>query len=130
MRASLFALPLLFLAGCSGTALMHDALTHPGPDWTTDASAYRDQAGRRVVYNCPPNPSEQNVGTVWGAEVYTDDSAVCAAAVHAGKLSFERGGRAVIEVRPGQASYRGTDWNGVVSEEYGAWDASFVFVGS
>jgi hypothetical protein len=120
-------LPALLLAGCTS---MRGATNHPGTDWTTDASAYRGQTGQRVAFDCPPNPGRANVGPVWGAEVYTDDSAVCAAAVHAGKIAFERGGRVVIEVRPGQASYRGTDWNGVVSEEYGDWDASFVFVGS
>lgn len=123
-----FACVLLLSAGC--TAVRSPILTaHSDADWTTSAAQYRGQSGEHVRFLCPPNPSRSSVGTVWGAEVYTDDSAVCAAAVHAGAISFARGGAVTIEVRPGQSSYRGTDWNGVVSRDYGAWDGSFVVLG-
>lgn len=34
-------------------------------------------------------------GTVWGTDVYTDDSAICPAAIHAGRLDA-RGGVALV----------------------------------
>lgn len=123
MRFSLLLLSLGLLAGCSDTL---PATQHTDTTWASDAAAYRGQTGQRVTYTCPPNP-KGDIGTVWGAEVYTDDSSVCAAAVHAGKISFERGGRVTIQIRDGQASYRGTDWNGVTSQPYGEWGGSFVF---
>ena len=114
MPRLLFAL-LLTATGCAATA----SLPTTPADWTTDAQMHRAQIGQRFAYQCPPNPTQSAVGTVWGAEVYTDDSSVCTAAVHAGRISFARGGTVTIEMRPGQASYRGTDWNGVVSQPYG-----------
>ena len=118
------------LGGCSTVEQLVATTTNAGTDWSSSATDYRDRPGQRVAYVCPPNPSRTAVGPVWGADVYTDDSAVCAAAVHAGKITFQRGGRVTIETRPGQGQYRGTNWNGVESADYGAWDGSFVFVGS
>ncbi|HLT48057.1 MAG TPA: LCCL domain-containing protein [Rubricoccaceae bacterium] len=132
MRLLHLVLPALLLGGCAaaGHALgtTHETTTHAGTDWSTSVSEYRGRVGQHVTFACPPNPAREGLGTVWGAEVYTDDSAVCVAAVHAGRLSFERGGRVAVEIRPGQDGYRGTDWNGVVSQPYGAWGGSFVFV--
>jgi hypothetical protein len=34
----------------------------------------------------------------------------------------------VIEIRPGQASYVGTSWNGVTSQSSGATAGSFVVI--
>ena len=65
-------------------------------------------------------------GTVWGSEVYTSDSRLAAAAVHAGVLP--PGQKAVVTVRilPGQKSYRGTTANGVTSRNWGKWKLSFT----
>lgn len=67
-------------------------------------------------------------GGVWGTGIYTDDSAVCAAARHAGVLP-PTGGRVSLRMAPGCEAYEGTDRNGVVSEEYGSWSRSFTFNG-
>jgi len=62
----------------------------------------------------------------WGTDVYTDDSALCHAAVHAGAIPASGG---VIHVRraPGRTSYRGSTRNGFTSSDYGSWDSSIVF---
>lgn len=65
---------------------------------------------------------------MWGTDVYTNDSSVCTAAVHAGLIDFEAGGVVVIEMRPGESSYIGTTANGVTTQSYGSWGGSFVFV--
>lgn len=39
--------------------------------------------------------------TIWGSGVYTDDSCVCYAAIHAGVLKLGQGGLVAIEIRPG-----------------------------
>jgi LCCL domain-containing protein len=65
--------------------------------------------------------------TVWGTDVYTDDSAVCPAAVHAGRFGSYGGGTAVVEVVDGQQSYLGSTRNGVTSLNFGAWTRSIRF---
>ena len=63
-------------------------------------------------------------GPVWGTDVYTDDSSVAAAAVHAGLLRVGERGRIKVTMLPGQDSYDGTPRNGVASDSYATWGGS------
>lgn len=65
-------------------------------------------------------------GSVWGDSVYTDDSSLGAAAVHAG-LGFE-GRKAFLRVTilPGQEAYVGVERNGVKSSNYTTFNGSFA----
>ena len=65
-------------------------------------------------------------GSIWGSEVYTSDSHLGAAAVHAGVLKPGERGVVLVKILPGQKSYRGTTSNGVVSNSYGPWSVSFT----
>jgi hypothetical protein len=95
-------------------------------DWTTAAANERGKNGQVFSYVCPPN----GVGTsVWGTDVYTDDSRICMAAVHAGLITYAAGGTVTIRILPGQSSYAGSQRNGVTSASYGAWSGSYAFVG-
>lgn len=96
-----------------------------GTEWTATAGQFGAQQGSRFLFQCPPGGSE---AVIWGTDTYTHDSSVCTAAVHVGLIGFAGGGSVVIEIRPGQASYVGSTRNGVTSQEYGDWGASFVFV--
>jgi hypothetical protein len=60
--------------------------------------------------------------------VYTDDSSVCTAAVHAGAITVEDGGEVTIEITAGEDSYEGTEQNGIESFDYGPWGGSFSIV--
>ena len=64
------------------------------------------------------------VAPIWGVDVYTDDSAVCVAAVHAGAIG-SAGGVITVSRAQGQQSYPGGARNGVVSNSYGPWPQSF-----
>ena len=83
--------------------------------------------GTTYTLRCPPGGQ---AAAVWGTDVYTLDSSPCTAAVHAGRLSFGRGGAITIEVRDGQASYRASERNGVGALEFGPYRRSFVFTGA
>ena len=83
--------------------------------------------GQHHTFTCPPGGHASAVG-VWGTDIYTHDSSVCTAAVHAGLITFEDGGEVVIEMAPGQPSYLGTTANGVTTTSWGPWSRSFVFV--
>jgi hypothetical protein len=93
--------------------------------WEADAVEHREAVGERFTYPCAPlgQPS-----VVWGTDIYTDDSSVCTAAVHAGVITFAEGGVVTIEMLPGQASYPGTTRNGFESHSWGSWVGSFVFI--
>jgi hypothetical protein len=67
---------------------------------------------------------------VWGTDVYTDDSSVCTAAVHAGLITLAGGGTVTAEIRPGQSSYKGSTRNGITSSPYASWLGSFIFPGA
>lgn len=96
-----------------------------GLDWNANATAFRGQNGLKVVYRCP---ARGTIGTVYGTGVYTDDSRVCSAAVHAGLITLASGGKVTIKILPGRASYLGSARHDVTSNSYGAWTGSYSFV--
>ena len=68
-------------------------------------------------------------GTIWGDEVYTSDSVLAVAAVHAGLLAPGESGVVTVEIVEGPASYEGVERNGVVSRSYASWDVAYRFTG-
>lgn len=72
---------------------------------------------------CPANC--ESSGTVWGTDIYTADSGLCRAGIHAGLIS-PGGGMMVVRLEPGQPAYRGTVRNGVQSVDYGRYGKSYV----
>lgn len=94
--------------------------------WTTHAVAYQENLGSEYRFTCPPL-GEAEPGRVWGTIIYTTDSAVCAAAVHAGFLTRE-GGEVKIQILDGRRSYDGSESNGITSQDYGQWNASYEFI--
>ncbi len=96
------------------------------PSWAATAAQFRGQDGSTHTQNCTPNPGEQK-GSVWGAGTYTDDSSICTAAVHAGLITLAEGGEITLRLVGGEESYAGSEANGITSQDYGPWGASFVF---
>jgi len=80
---------------------------------------------RTVSVECP---ASGRPGSVWGSDVYTADSSLCTAAVHAGVITLERGGSVRVEPRGAQSSFAGSDRNGISSSPYGQFGGSFSFV--
>jgi hypothetical protein len=60
-------------------------------------------------------------GQVWGTDVYTRDSAMGAAAVHAGLLKPGQSAVLRVTVVPPLESYPGTTRHGVTTSDYGAF---------
>ena len=88
----------------------------------------RDQAGKEFDVQVVGSAD----GSVWGGDngVYTDDSSLAAAAVHAGLL--KNGERGVVRVRilPAQDHYAGSNRNGITSESWESWGGSFQLLGT
>ena len=95
--------------------------------WQVNAVEHRAAVGEDFTYDCPP-ADETRLDSVWGTDVYTDDSSVCTAAVHAGAITVEEGGEVTIEIAPGEEAYEATEANGVDSLAYGPWGGSFIVV--
>ena len=89
-----------------------------------DLTVYRGQNGILLQFDVTGSAA----GQVWGDGLYTDDSSIGAAAVHAGLLHDGETGRVVVEIMPGQPSYAGSQANGVASHDYGQWSGSFRFL--
>jgi outer membrane protein OmpA-like peptidoglycan-associated protein len=80
----------------------------------------------RLTCTCPETSNPR--GAIWGTDTYTADSAVCAAAIHAGAVT-RRGGEVTLRMLPGRPRYPGTTRNGVQSIDYPQYGASYAFVG-
>jgi len=92
--------------------------------WGTSVVSFRPEIGKIYRFLCPPAGT---AGTVWGNDIYTADSSICTAAVHAGKISLETGGEVTIEIRSGRSIYGSTTRNGITSNPFGEFAQSIVF---
>jgi hypothetical protein len=92
---------------------------------STHAIDRRSQVGQTFTYSCPANLA---AATIWGTDMYTDDSPICTAAVHKGIITRAAGGTVTIKIEPGQSTYTGSSKNGVGSGGYGSWPGSYSFV--
>ncbi len=81
------------------------------------------QPGMRYGVACPPGCG--NNGTVWGTDMYTADSPVCSAAIHAGLIG-PQGGQFTVTIQPGQPAYRGSQRNGVHTNDYGSYGEGYT----
>ena len=93
--------------------------------WERPASFYGDEVGAEFTVMCREGGEPDSV---WGTDVYTNDSSICTAAVHAGLIDQGESGEVTFEVVGGQDSYDGSTAHGVTSLDYGEWETSFTFV--
>jgi len=91
------------------------------PSRSSSLSSYRDLVGSSVTLPVVGTVT----GSVWGTDVYTDDSLAAAAAVHAGVVQPGEFTFVKVTLLPGQARYDGSPRYGVTSQNYGAFDGSF-----
>jgi hypothetical protein len=64
-------------------------------------------------------------GSVWGTDVYTGDSALATAAVHAGALKAGETAVVRVTVMPPLGQYHGSVRNGVTSHDYGRFGTAY-----
>ena len=64
-------------------------------------------------------------GSLWGTDVYTGDSALAAAAVHAGALKPGETAVVRVTVMPPLAQYRGSVRHGITSHDYGRFGTAY-----
>ena len=96
----------------------HD-FVRPDPGLLT---AFRGENGESFYFEVTGN---KLAGPVWGTDVYTDDSTLAAAVVHAGVLADGQTGVVKVTIFPGLHSYHGMCRNGVESNGYGDWVGAY-----
>lgn len=92
-------------------------------DCWTQAAAVVDETTQTTTVTCPAG-CDLDPSSIWGTDIYTNDSSVCVAAIHAGVIDGDGGAVTVTHVE-GQSSYVGSTANGIISSEYGEWGSSF-----
>jgi hypothetical protein len=86
-------------------------------------NALANKVGTDFDATCPGGCTS---GSVWGTDVYTTDSPICVAAVHAGATTASGGGKVHVKVVGGKSSYKGSTKNGVKTSDWGSFDKSFT----
>ena len=64
-------------------------------------------------------------GSIWGTNVYTGDSVLATAAVHAGAVAAGESAVVRVTVMPPQAQYQGSVRHGVASHDYGRYGTAY-----
>jgi hypothetical protein len=89
-------------------------------DTPDNLASYRDKVGQTFSFVITGSTE----GPVWGTDIYTDDSNLAVAAVHAGAINIGETKTAYIKILPGEQSYEASVRNGIVSSSYGKWEGS------
>lgn len=101
----------------------NDAKTAQHADCSLAARDVPGEEGQKRFVRCPAGCLESYFA-VWGTDVYSDDSSVCAAAIHAGAIGPD-GGLALFDFLPGREKYEASTRAGVQARSWGAWRRSF-----
>jgi hypothetical protein len=126
---SLTVLAILLAAGPEPALAVRDTtrpnknkapVIKPLPDPITLVN-YRGRVGKSFYFQV----TGTTVGVVWGTGIYTDDSRLATAVVHAGILGNGQKGIVKVTIVAGQSGYQGSTSNGVTSHPYGAWQGSY-----
>lgn len=83
--------------------------------------SFRNRVGKSFHFRVTGSRS----GSVYGTDIYTADSTLAAAAVHAGVLRNGQTGLVKVTMMPGQQSYTGLIRNGINSSSYSAYSSSY-----
>ena len=92
----------------------------------TSMSSYR--GNNNSLYSFTLTGSINGCRSLWGDSIYTDDSALNSAAVHAGILKNGEENTVYVEILPGKSSYSGITNNNVTSISYGSYPGSYQFL--
>jgi hypothetical protein len=94
--------------------------------WSTNATDHDCSAagvlGSSFLYTCPAAGA---AGSAWGTDLYTNDSSICTAAAHVGRITPATGGAVTITMQPGATAYPGTTRNGITTSTWGSWPCSY-----
>ena len=94
-----------------------DAAPDPG-----NLKAFESQQGKVFAFTVTGIAAG---GSVWGTDVYTTDSKLSMAAVHAGVIKVGETGVVRLKIIPSPDSYAGSSRNGITTSGYGRYSAAY-----
>jgi len=75
---------------------------------------------------CPSGCGAETTASVYGTDIYTDNSSVCRAAIHAGIIKDNEENIVEVHVEPGKDLYQGSDRFNILSLDFSEkWSRSF-----
>ncbi|MEO7815401.1 MAG: LCCL domain-containing protein [Sphingomicrobium sp.] len=126
VRRLVLAIAALTLTGASvAIGVIAPATAQPWSDARSlGCPALLDKNVPSLECNC--SAESVSKGGVWGSDVYTDDSAICRAALHAGVVGVHGGIVRVFE-SSGLPGYEAATRHGVGSNSWGVYSRSIMF---
>ena len=120
---ALFMVIIIFL---SLTGTRNQSCTDPSAPCSAPANAqsYRSQKGSIFYFQV----MGANSGALYGTDIYTDDSSIACASVHAGLLAVGQIGVIQLTIVEGKSVYTGSTRNGVKSSDSSIWGGSYTLV--
>jgi len=88
-------------------------------DWITTLERVPEDFHAPLTLLCPPKGHADT--SVWGTDVYTNASGICAAAVHAGVIMLDAGGRVTVTLMPKQETFVPSVRNGITTKAWKNW---------
>ena len=83
--------------------------------------SYRGQSGKVLHFEVIGS----NSGSIYGSDIYTDDSDLSTAAVHVGPLKVGEKGVVKVTILPGQPSHSSSTRNGITSSAWSQYPGSY-----
>jgi hypothetical protein len=91
-----------------------------------DARQIKGQTGEVFQVSCPEGCVNRG-SWIRGTDVYTADSGICRAGVHAGAIP-PTGGMVTVRLEPGRPAYRGSTRHLIESTDCGTYELSFAVI--
>jgi hypothetical protein len=107
-----------------GAPMSNGGPIEAGCSFTSDQ--IKGEAGDTFQVSCPDACLETD-GYLVGTDVYTSNSSICKAGIHAGAIP-RTGGLVVVQLQPGRPAYRGSVRNRLTSRDTGAFRNSFAVI--
>lgn len=106
---------------------------HAAPDDPGTLAAYQGQVGKTLSFRVTgavgaAGAGRVGGGAVWGTDVYTLDSPLATAAVHAGVLKAGQTGVVRIKLLGPTPAFQGSTRNGITSSDWGPYNGAYQFV--
>jgi hypothetical protein len=102
--------------------VVEDANAQPDPG---NLTSFESQQGKVLAFTVTGMAAG---GSVWGTDVYTTDSRLAIAAVHAGQVKVGETGVVRVKVIPSPPSFAGSSRHGITTSPYGPYRAAYQFV--
>lgn len=93
------------------------------PSAPVTLTTYRNKVGQSFQFTL----TGSTAGSVWGTDIYTDDSNVAVAAVHAGVIAAGQTKTVTVTILAGQPAYAASIRHGVSTGSWGSWVGSYSF---